>query len=214
MIEPAAQSDKPPVVESATIAPRTRLIVVFALTVLPIASLGPIWPGAFAGTLVVAAVVFVVAALDAVLSRRSLSGLRLETPPVVRLHKGRDGSFEMVFHQARAGSRLLRVGCILPHTISTPEEFRLIELPVGANRATITWPCTPSTRGVVSARARRDRSCLASRPVGPSRAPHRSYGAKGVPRFARRAPSGRSTFPSPRNRGFPRATTGGTRPGV
>jgi len=52
MIEPAAQSDESPVVESATIAPRTRLIVVFALTVLPIASLGPIWPGAFAGTLV------------------------------------------------------------------------------------------------------------------------------------------------------------------
>jgi uncharacterized protein (DUF58 family) len=40
------------------------------------------------------------------------------------------------------------VGCALPTTIASPEEVRDVQLPADALSATMSWPCTPSERGL------------------------------------------------------------------
>jgi len=148
MTEASAQTHSPPAVGASTVAPRTRLIVLFALVVLPIASLAPVWPGAVSSAAMAAACVFLVAALDAFASTSVLSNLRIETAAVTRLQKGRAGSFDLTFRAEGKVPRLLRVGCILPEAIVTPEELRTIELPEAADGAAISWPCVPSSRGL------------------------------------------------------------------
>jgi uncharacterized protein (DUF58 family) len=135
-------------VESTALSPRTRLIASFALLVTPIAALAPIWPNALFWAAAAGATVFILAAVDALFSERELRDIHIETPAVARLQKHRTGSFEISFRQDRNTARVLRVGCLLPPTITTPEEVRIVELPARADRASITWSCTPSTRGL------------------------------------------------------------------
>ncbi len=131
-----------------SLAPRGRLILLFGLAVIPIAATGPVLPSANAFALLMGCIVFILAIADAANSGRSLRDIGVQTPEVIRLQKGRTGTFEVSFVQERKTSRVLQVGCVFPQSISTPAEIRTVELPAGSERASITWTCTTSTRGL------------------------------------------------------------------
>src|SRR5205085_914807 len=80
-------------VRSSTFVPRTRLITLFALIVVPLAALAPIWPAALTLAGAAAVLIFIAAALDAAAASRELAVVRVEAPAVVRLQKGRTGTF-------------------------------------------------------------------------------------------------------------------------
>jgi uncharacterized protein (DUF58 family) len=135
-------------IRSSSFAPRTRLIALFAVAVLPLATLAPVWPAALALAGAAALAVLMVACADAVLGARRLAELRVEAPDVVRLQKGRTGTFEIVFHQEPARARLIEFGCILPTTFSSEAEIQNIRLPGEANVAKAAWTTTPAERGL------------------------------------------------------------------
>ena len=148
MMSASAQSDASNSVASVTLVPRTRFILAFALIVVPLAALGPIQPQALSWAAIAAGAVFALAAIDALLSNRELRDIRLQTPAVVRLQKGRIGSFEIRFCQEPKRPRDLRVGLLLPASINTAEEIRMIQLSARSEQTTIPWFCTPSARGL------------------------------------------------------------------
>ncbi len=132
------------------IFPTTRLILFAAVILPPFAALAAVWPpAAMIAALLTDGLLFV-ALVDAVRAPAALRALGVETQGSVRLHKGREGSFELKFTREPAGPRRLRVGCALPATIESPAEIREVELPADAPAATIAWPCTASERGLFS----------------------------------------------------------------
>jgi uncharacterized protein (DUF58 family) len=129
------------------IFPTTRLILFAAVILPPFAALAAVWPpAAMIAALFAGALVFV-ALVDAVRAPAVLRALRVEAPESARLQKGRGGEFELKFVREQGTTRRLRIGCAFPASIDSPDEVRVVELPVDARAATVAWPCTPSERG-------------------------------------------------------------------
>jgi uncharacterized protein (DUF58 family) len=129
------------------IVPQTRLLLWAGVAVLPFAALAAEVPeaGPLAGLL--AASVVMLALLDATLAQRSLEGIRIDLPAVVRLSKDRGGTIEMLIKNEKQRPKLLRLGLPLPPEIHSPEEDLLTLLPAGSPLARLAWPCTPLKRG-------------------------------------------------------------------
>ncbi|MEQ1859316.1 MAG: DUF58 domain-containing protein [Chthoniobacteraceae bacterium] len=130
------------------IIPTTRLILFAAVILPPFAALAAMWPPAAMIAALLASGLAVVALLDALRAPAVLRALRVEAPPFARLHKGREGSFELRFVRDAGGPRSLRVGCALPAAFDSREEVRDVRLPAGADVATVAWPCLPRERGL------------------------------------------------------------------
>jgi uncharacterized protein (DUF58 family) len=121
----------------------------FAAVILPpFAALAAMWPPAAMIAALLACGLVAVALLDALRAPAALHALRVESAPYARLHKDREGSFELRFVVEPGGPRSVRVGCALPATFDSREEIRDVLLPADAEAATITWPCMPRERGL------------------------------------------------------------------
>lgn len=129
------------------IVPRTRLLVTYALLVLPLAGVAGIRPATM--PLCAAAIAFftALAAWDAWNGRRVLADLALTLPPTVRLQKDCDGSFEVRIQNRSAQARTIRIGLPFPREISTPSEEVVAELAAGVEWSSLAWPCHPNRRG-------------------------------------------------------------------
>lgn len=130
------------------IFPTTRLILFAAVILPPFAALAAVWPAAALIAVLLAGGLALIALLDALRAPAALRALRVETPETVRLHKGREGAFELKFIREPSGPRQVRVGCALPASITSPDEVRDVQLPGEALTATMSWPCTPTERGL------------------------------------------------------------------
>jgi len=129
------------------ILPTTRLILFSAVILPPFAVLAAVWPPATFIATLLGGGLFAVALIDALRAPATLRGLRIEPPGSVRLHKGREGAFELKFIREPGAPRRVRVGCALPKTIKSPDEVRDLLLPADAPAAAVSWPCTPGERG-------------------------------------------------------------------
>jgi uncharacterized protein (DUF58 family) len=127
------------------IVPRDRLLLWTGGVLLPAAALAgalpPFLPAAIAA-LFVAAV-----AADAWMARRRAGGLAIEIPDVVRLALDRPGVLPIVVRNTGARARRIRLGLPLPRSLETPASDAVVDLP-GADRARLSWACTPRRRGV------------------------------------------------------------------
>src|SRR5882724_2603235 len=121
------------------IVPQTRLLLWVGVVVLPFAALAALAPetAVLAGFLIAAMVVL--ALLDAASAQRSLEGINIQLPPVVRLSKDRDGSIELQIKNEKQQARRLRLGLALPREIQSPEEDLLTVLPAGSRLSRLTW---------------------------------------------------------------------------
>lgn len=131
--------------------PGNRLLAVVALGILPLATLGGLFPGpvglaAWAGV----GLILGLAALDAALGAwHAARGIEFALPEVVRLSKGRPGTVGLVVRNARRGSpaRRLRAGLGWPEPVRTPHETLALTLAAGVERTRFDWPCVASRRG-------------------------------------------------------------------
>lgn len=129
------------------IVPQNRLLFWFAAVVPPFALIAAVEPVA-AGICMACIGGFVVLALgDAVVGRKSLSGIGIKLPDVVRLSKDREGRIELRIQNSPLQKRRLRLALALPREITSTKEDLNVELPAGSEWSHLPWLCTPRLRG-------------------------------------------------------------------
>lgn len=131
------------------IVPASRLLLWFALVVVPFALLGAIEPAALLISVVCIGGFWLVAVADAVAARSGLSGISVELPGVVRLSKDREARLELRVRNERQKRKQLRLALALPLTIESAQEDVRVELPEASEWSRLSWPCVPRRRGSV-----------------------------------------------------------------
>jgi uncharacterized protein (DUF58 family) len=132
------------------LTPRTRLLVLVGLVILPLATAIPFAPGAGALALGASLLTLLLAGLDALLAVFRAGDLTVEFPEVVRFSKNRPGAISFVLRNERRGAlgaRRLRLGLAFPPEIDTSDETLAVRLADGSARMRFDWPCTPRRRG-------------------------------------------------------------------
>lgn len=129
-----------------TLVPAQRLLwlVFYAALVAvgagPLPELAPIWLLALGG-------IVLAALIDAVVSLGRARPPAATVPAIVRFMKDREGAIALTLANPEKRARRLRVALGLPATFVSREEEAWVDLPEGAERARIEWPCTPRQRG-------------------------------------------------------------------
>lgn len=129
------------------LVPRTRLIVWVAVVGLPcaVASGAGEWVAWAAWAL--AAVLGLVAVLDAGIGLGRVHSLEVRLPEVVRLAKDRPGGVPVHLGNRHLRSRRVRLGIGWPAAIQAPDDLCTELGPTGSGWARLTWPCTARRRG-------------------------------------------------------------------
>ena len=129
------------------IVPRPRLLFWVAAIVLPFALLGALEPAAGGVSAVLIALFLALALVDALRAPRSLSGLGVSLPAVVRISKDRTANVEIRIRNSQPGSRTIRLGIAWPQPIESPQEAAWVALPAETEWTRIQWTCVPRRRG-------------------------------------------------------------------
>jgi uncharacterized protein (DUF58 family) len=129
------------------IVPRTNLILLAAVTLIPSLGGAVSLPG-FAGpaTGILLAVVAVVA-VDAYLGLGRLKTLRVHLPAKLRWIQGRSVKLELVFELRTARALHLRIGFDFPPELVPREEEMGVDLPAQAGKHHVLFECLPRQRG-------------------------------------------------------------------
>lgn len=128
------------------LVPRTALIILIAVVLLPAAALTAIQPFAGIGYAIIAGVL-ILAGIDAWLSRRMLEQVAISGPGTVRLWQNREGSFDLILRPSRSRAKALRLGLPFPESIRTEADEVDIPLQDATEQSRLTWKCTASVRG-------------------------------------------------------------------
>ncbi len=104
------------------IVPRTRLLVLTALALIPLSLLMAMRPEATYTFAAAGAVFVALAALDAVLARHLLDGVRARLPETVRLSVDRPADVDITIINDQLLNRPLRIGLSLPEEIRAESE--------------------------------------------------------------------------------------------
>jgi len=129
------------------IVPRSRLLWLVALTLLPGAAVAAFVPWTTWIATGVATAALALAAADAFLSRERLDGFRVILPDIVRLAKDREAVFEVRVERPRDAEESLRLGFAFPSGIVPENEDLVTLLPAGSTASRLDWKCTPRERG-------------------------------------------------------------------
>jgi uncharacterized protein (DUF58 family) len=127
------------------IVPRTRLLVLVAVILLPCAVVGALVPDVALACIAIAVLFAAITTTDALLARGALNGIAIETPPVLRLVAERPAEIPLKLTNASPAPKPLRIGLPLPAEISSHAPDVTLIAPPGVSRA--VWACTPSRRG-------------------------------------------------------------------
>src|SRR5882762_2155541 len=111
------------------IVPQNRLLLWFALVVLPFALLGAVEPAALLLSLVCIGALVIIALADALGARTSLAGISVALPEVVRMSKDREAKLELRIRNEPQKPRKLRIALGLPRDIQSPHEDLEVALP-------------------------------------------------------------------------------------
>lgn len=127
--------------------PSERMLLVFALTVVP-ASLAPVFVPMgmemFTGALLLFCCV---AAMDAVAVMQGLKGISVSFPERLNLARNREGALEIRIAAAKSRPLSLRVGIVVPHGVDSPVKTTTVLLPGGGGGLDVSWPLTGFRRG-------------------------------------------------------------------
>ena len=120
--------------------PRTQLIISAGIVFLPISVLVAITPAITAPGIVLSAVFLCVVAIDAVISRNYLAGVRVSIPEVVRLSVGREGNLTLSIENEDQKINLLRVGLAFPQEVYSSNQDLYTNLPPETPNSIMAWP--------------------------------------------------------------------------
>ncbi|UCD78082.1 MAG: DUF58 domain-containing protein [Desulfobacterales bacterium] len=130
------------------LVPRTKLIILAAVVLLPASVLGAMVPSATTAGLGLSALLVIIAVTDAAASRHRLAGIRVTLPEVLRLSVGRDGEMPLSIENPDLTVRKLRIGFALPREIYSPQSDMLTDLPAEASHSLVAWPFKALRQGL------------------------------------------------------------------
>lgn len=129
------------------IVPQNRLLFWFAVIALPFVLIAAVEPAAAVVSVVFIGAFVALAFVDALGGRKSLAGIAVQLPEVVRMSKDREAKVELRIQNERQQRRPLRLALALPREVQSAQEDLSVELPAGSEWSRLTWPCTPLKRG-------------------------------------------------------------------
>jgi len=131
------------------IVPQNRLLLWFALLVVPFMLLGAIEPAATIVSVSCILAFLLLVAADGLMARRGLDGISVTLPEVVRLSKDRETKLELRLRNEPQKRRQLRLALALPRAMPSNQEDLQVELPEGSEWSRLSWPFVPHRRGSV-----------------------------------------------------------------
>jgi uncharacterized protein (DUF58 family) len=129
------------------IVPQNRLLLWFALVVVPFALLGAVDAAAMTIAFACVGGFLVIALGDAAAAGTGLDGIGVELAGIVRLSKDREAKLELRIRNERQRRQRLRMALAFPRAIETAQEDMRVELPEGGEWSRLSWPCVPRRRG-------------------------------------------------------------------
>jgi uncharacterized protein (DUF58 family) len=129
------------------IVPRSRLLFWVAAVVLPFALLGAIEPDAAAVCIAFVGAFAGIVLADALGAGRSLRGIGVELPPIVRMSRDRESKVEIRIRNDSQRKKSLRVAPDLPPEFFIGRESADVLLSADAPWSRLVWACTPVKRG-------------------------------------------------------------------
>lgn len=129
------------------VVPSTRLLFWVALILVPATTLAVALPPTAPIAAGVAALLCVVAVVDAIMGSGCLDRLGVETPELVRLLKGRAGSFPIVVANPEERARTLKLAFEFPADLQPKEEVLSFRIPGEAAASRLDALVTPRRRG-------------------------------------------------------------------
>lgn len=129
------------------IVPRSRLLMWVALIVLPFGLIGAVIPSAAGISICFVAVLGLVVLADALAGGKSVAGIGVQLPEVVRMSKDREAKIELRIRNERQRERTIRLALPLPREIHSEDEEMLAKLPAQSEWSRLEWTCRPRKRG-------------------------------------------------------------------
>lgn len=129
------------------IVPRNRLLLWFAVIVLPFALLAAVEPGAAPVSFALMGAFVVAVLVDAFGARRSLAGISVTLPETARMSKDREAKLELQIRNEQQRQRTVRMALGMPREIQSPQEEVEVSLPAESAWSRFSWTCLPRKRG-------------------------------------------------------------------
>lgn len=129
------------------IVPRTRLVWWVALVALPFSLLAAVEPAAAGVSFGSIAALVLVAVADALGGRRTLAGISVVLPEVVRLSRNHAGKVELRIHNERKTAQTLRLAPAFPEEVPARDPEMEVSLPADHEWSRVDYICHPTRRG-------------------------------------------------------------------
>ena len=126
--------------------PRRPLLVLFALTVVPLLGAVTLQPSVGAVSILAVTLVLAICAWDAWRGWESGSDVRVEAPGILRLAKGREASWQMNLISENAEARELRFGLPFPNSLGARDAIVNVQCG-GSHKVAVTFQCQPIESG-------------------------------------------------------------------
>jgi len=127
--------------------PSPRLIWAVAAVGFPAALALGLFPAARVPAMLAMALLAVFVFIDALVRARSLAGLRVQLPDLIRAVESREVILPILIHNPEAQPRSLKLALARPEGLSSTFEEQLVRRPAGAAAVRLQWPCTADRRG-------------------------------------------------------------------
>src|SRR5688572_4817638 len=129
------------------IIPRTRLLIWFAIIVVPFATLVGLVPGVAAISYAAIALFILTVIIDACLTAGNLRGVSLELPPILRATQERPFLINVRVRNPSQHARSIRIACAFPVELQPGAEEITVDLPAQSEWSAFDWHCTAVKRG-------------------------------------------------------------------
>jgi uncharacterized protein (DUF58 family) len=127
------------------IVPGSRILLIAALVVLPVATLAGIVPGLALPCAGILAACFAASVVDAWLSRQRVAAFGANAPALVRLTKDVRAVVPLTLENRSARAFAVRAGLVMPEGVASERFTESVTLQPG--RSALVWSCTGVTRG-------------------------------------------------------------------
>jgi len=130
------------------IVPRSSLVLLAAVTFMPLLGLAVSWPGFLLPAALILGVMVLVSALDAGLGLGRLKTIKVHLPVRQRWIQDRMAKLEVIFETRVSRPFHVRAGLAFPPEVTPQKEEMIVDLPAQAGKHYVHCECQPTQRGL------------------------------------------------------------------
>jgi len=130
------------------LVPRTKLLIWVGIIFLPVSILAAVLPAVTGPGIGLAIGFLIVVVVDAAVSRKLLTGIRVTLAAVVRLSVGRESEMILSIVNDAAKVKQLRLGLAFPREIYSPNQDLITKLRDDTPHSLVTWPFKALKQGL------------------------------------------------------------------